>query len=255
MMLHHPYNLILATNYRDNDSAIAIRSTVNPTTLLLVPPSLNISITRKLFRQRSEQGTLSVNISQRPTLALNFVSPDRFDFGIPSFSPLVDHFEPGDSPKAPSVSGLRTGTSQKTCGFVLDARDPKIVGDWTIAFPELSFQLKTGLELGILGLSWVFSGSWVSKTSEVSATTYLNRLGVVLKLELVGFHPLLSTGFDNADYLFRFAYWEQRLTLPLVLSQEYSPLTAFWTVVLPSSALVLGYHLVLKPRRRAQRLA
>ena len=125
-----------------------------------------------------------MNVGRHPQVAFNFISPDRFDFGgVPSFTPFVRHLEPGESPSPPSISGFRFGTSHKSCGFVLDADDPRLIGEWGVMFSELSLQVKTGLEVGFSGLSWLFSGSWSCETAEVAATTYLNPLGVVLKLE------------------------------------------------------------------------
>lgn len=184
LMLLHPHILNLAANYQDDNHAIAIRTSVSPATLHLLPPTLNVSITRKLFRQRFEQGTLSMNIGRQPQVSFNFISPTRFELGaISSLSPPIDHIGPGESPSPPSVSGLRFGTAHRSCGFVLDSRDPKLVGEWGILFTELALQVKVGLELGVSGLAWLFSGSWSNQTSEISATTYLNPLGVVLKLE------------------------------------------------------------------------
>lgn len=48
---------------------------------------------------------------------------------------------------------------------------------------------------------------------------------------------------------------EQRLSLPIVLALEPNPSLLFCILVVPSTALVLGYHFVIKPRRRIQRLA
>jgi DnaJ homolog subfamily C member 11 len=53
----------------------------------------------------------------------------------------------------------------------------------------------------------------------------------------------------------RLAFLGQHASIPVVLSHEYAPALAMWTAVVPSTALILGYHFVLKPRRRAQRAA
>lgn len=51
------------------------------------------------------------------------------------------------------------------------------------------------------------------------------------------------------------AYLEQRMSLPIILSHHHNPIMALCTVVVPSTAMVIGYHFILKPRRRAKRLA
>ncbi|KAF8662369.1 hypothetical protein AX16_001174 [Volvariella volvacea WC 439] len=236
VMLLKPHVVNLNTSYRDDNNAISLRASISPTTLHLLPPSLNVSITRKLFPRRFEQATLGLNLARHPQVSFNFISPVRFDIGgLSSYSPPVDHIEPGDSPSLPPVSGLRSGTTHRSCGFVLDGRDPKLMAEWGVLFNELAVQAKVGLELGISGLSWVFSGAWSNQNGEISATTYLNALGVVLKLE--------------------FAYLDQRLAIPLILSQQHDPAMAFWTVAIPSTTFFLGYHFIVKPRRRARRLA
>jgi hypothetical protein len=53
--------------------------------------------------------------------------------------------------------------------------------------------------------------------------------------------------------LCRLAYLEQRLLLPIVLSQDYDAALALCTAVIPSTAFVLGYYFYLRPRRRKQR--
>jgi DnaJ family protein C protein 11 len=51
----------------------------------------------------------------------------------------------------------------------------------------------------------------------------------------------------------RLSYLRQKWTLPIVLSPENNETLAFYSIIIPSTALALGYHFVLKPRRRAQR--
>jgi len=41
--------------------------------------------------------------------------------------------------------------------------------------------------------------------------------------------------------------------LPIVLSPEKNETLALYSIIIPSTALALGYHFILKPRRRAQR--
>ena len=52
---------------------------------------------------------------------------------------------------------------------------------------------------------------------------------------------------------FSLSYLEQRITLPIVLSAEFSPILALATIVIPSTAAVFGYHFVVVPRRRNRR--
>jgi hypothetical protein len=43
------------------------------------------------------------------------------------------------------------------------------------------------------------------------------------------------------------------MTLPIVLSTEYSPILALGTIIIPSTVAVFGYHFVVVPRRRNRR--
>lgn len=46
----------------------------------------------------------------------------------------------------------------------------------------------------------------------------------------------------------------QRLFLPIVLSHEYNDTLAFWTTLVPSTALVLAYYFAFVPLRRKRRM-
>lgn len=48
---------------------------------------------------------------------------------------------------------------------------------------------------------------------------------------------------------------EQRVSLPIVMSLEHDVSLALWTVIVPSTAFLLGYQFIIKPRRRLKRLA
>lgn len=51
----------------------------------------------------------------------------------------------------------------------------------------------------------------------------------------------------------RLSYLRQKWTLPIVLSPENNEILALYSIIIPSTALALGYQFILKPRRRAQR--
>lgn len=50
-------------------------------------------------------------------------------------------------------------------------------------------------------------------------------------------------------------YFGQNLHLPIVLSEEHEPQLAFYTSIVPTAVLLLGYHLVYQPRQRRKRVA
>ena len=49
-------------------------------------------------------------------------------------------------------------------------------------------------------------------------------------------------------------YYNQRFYLPIIFAVGYDDVAAFWTVVVPSTVLVLTHHFILKPRRRKARI-
>ncbi|KAF8634816.1 hypothetical protein AX17_004068 [Amanita inopinata Kibby_2008] len=226
-----PYAVKWSAEYEDHDNSVTLKTSFTPFGLKTLP-SASLSLARRLFPRRYERGVLSLHVGQQPQLAFNVIFPSPFSFG--TSDPLVrESAPPGSVP--PSISGFAYGSIHKSLGIVFTSILPKIVGETGITLAELSLQLKLGFELGLEGLSWLLTGSWSNESAEISATAILNPVGVVLKVDL--------------------AYLEQRLSLPIILSQQYSLSVALWTVVIPSTTLVVGYHFVLKPRRRAQRLA
>ncbi|KAF8633059.1 hypothetical protein AX15_001536 [Amanita polypyramis BW_CC] len=225
-----PHVLKWNADYEDENNTISMKTSFVPFKSNM-NPSATLTLSRRLFPNRHGRGILSLHIAQQPQLAFNVVFPSPFSSGM-SYG-IHENAPPGSLP--PSISGLAYGAFHRSVGLVFNSILPKFVGEAGVTFSELSLQLKIGFELGLEGLSWVFNGSWSNESAEIAAATILNPMGVVLKLDL--------------------AYLEQRLSLPIILSQQHSPFIALCTVVVPSTAMVIGYHFVIKPRRRAQRLA
>lgn len=228
--LLEPHVLKWSAEYEDDNNSVSMKATVVPFKTSM-PPAITLTFNRRLFPRRHGRGVLTLHISQQPQLGFNVILSSPFRSGTSSTG--EENGPPGSLP--PSVSGLAYGVFHKSIGIMFYSFLPKLVGEAGIIFAELALQLKVGFELGLGGLSWLFTGSWSNESAEITATTVLNSMGVILKLDL--------------------AYLEQRLSLPIVLSQQHSPIIALCTVVLPSTAMVFGYHFILKPRRRAQRLA
>ena len=59
----------------------------------------------------------------------------------------------------------------------------------------------------------------------------------------------MGTGVHSLRYL------GQNLHLPIVLSAEYDPRLAFYASMVPTVALLVGYHLVYQPRQYRKRVA
>ncbi|KAF5383160.1 hypothetical protein D9615_004999 [Tricholomella constricta] len=193
-------------------------------------PSLKFSVSRQLFRRRLETASFEVDVGRRPRFAFNLVFPKVFGVDFAEISE-----EPKDISGPPSASGLKNGTTHTLIGFSFDSILPKLLAEWGLNFSELALQLNLALEFGLTGLAWVCTGKWSpSPTTSFSAATHLHAAGVVLQLSA--------------------SYHEQELSVPIVLSTEYDPGIALCTTVLPSTAFVLGYHFIIKPRRRKHRL-
>ncbi|KIM42338.1 hypothetical protein M413DRAFT_131727 [Hebeloma cylindrosporum] len=100
---------------------------------------------------------------------------------------------------------------------------------------ELSVDLRASVQCGFTGLLVSLGAKWSNDSTELASTLFLNPSGIVLELNL--------------------SYLEQQLSLPIVLSTDFSPFLALAAAVVPSAAIVLGYHFLIIPRRRSRRLA
>ncbi|KAK2461004.1 hypothetical protein APHAL10511_006945 [Amanita phalloides] len=223
-----PHVFKWVTDYEDENNTLSMKTSFAPF-MFGKSPSATLTFSRRLFPRRHARGVLNLHVARLPQLAFNVVLPSHF--GSRTSSTTDENAPPGSAP--PSISGLAYGIYHRSIGIVFNSFLPKFVGEAGVTLTELSLQLKIGFELGLDGLSWAFTGSWSNESAEIMAATIWSPMAVVLKLD--------------------FAYLEQRFSLPIVLSQQHSPITALCTVVLPSTAMVIGYHFILKPRRRAAR--
>ena len=171
-----PHVLKWSADYEDENNTISMKTSFVPFNSN-VKPSATLTLSRRLFPNRHGRGILNLHVAQQPQLAFNVVFPLPFhrSYGIHENAP------PGSMP--PSVSGLAYGAFHRSVGIVFNSILPKFVGEAGVTFSELSLQLKIGLELGLEGISWLFSGSWSNELVEISAATVLNPMGVVLKLD------------------------------------------------------------------------
>jgi hypothetical protein len=176
--LLYPYEICLRTEYQGRHDSLFVQTTIIPREPAF--PPVFISIRRKLFRRPdSVQGRLKIDLGSYPQVAVSIVSQN----------PVTLLNRPDDA--YVSLLPLARTVFSWSHGFVLNSYDPKLVGQWGLAFTELSLQCKLGLECGLNGLAWLFSGSWVAKDLSVAATIRLNHAGVVLTLELVLPHLIL----------------------------------------------------------------
>ncbi|RDB30274.1 DnaJ subfamily C member 11 [Hypsizygus marmoreus] len=227
--LLRPHSIRVGGTYTGNATTVVAQASCMLAALGILPPTFNVSMSRRLFRARPETAAFELNLGSQPHFVVNLISPSMF-----GFKPAHGTDGSSERQSPPSVSGLEFGTTHRMFGLSFESFFPKLVAEWGVTFTELALQLKLGLQYGLEGLSWVCSGTWSSPTTSFTAATHLNVMGVVLSLELL--------------------HLQQQIKIPIILSVDYEPRLALWTVFLPSTALALSYHFVLKPRRRRQRL-
>ncbi|KAK0232380.1 hypothetical protein EDD85DRAFT_911241 [Armillaria nabsnona] len=226
--------ITLDTLFRDDKIGNISVRTYLPLRMTGRVPPVTFSFSRILSAKHRWKGDLSCHFGLLPQLSVFVTASSPLALtSDASDSPWEDH-DTLSTPILPSVSGLKSIFSFWTYGVSLNPREPKVTGQWGIAFSELAFEIKAGLQFGLDGLSWLFSGGWTGDTASVKASLSLGFLGVGLDLDLY--------------------HLGQRLHVPILLSSDYDPDLAFWTIVVPSSALVLGYHFIVIPRRRRQRI-
>ncbi|KAJ6484339.1 hypothetical protein C8R47DRAFT_551994 [Mycena vitilis] len=215
--LRHQYSPRLAfeTEHQSSDNYVFVQTTISP--LQLEFPPVFLSVDRRLARRPdSAQGRLRIDLGRHPEVSVSIASQD----------PLGQFDRVPVLPVAPTFFSW-------SHGIVLNSYDPKLVGAWTLALGELSLRCKLGLEFGLDGLAWVFLGSWVTEDVGAEAAVNLSHTGVVLTL--------------NATYL------QQRLSIPILLSEQHSSLIALWAAAIPS-AICLSVYLVRARDRRCRRL-
>ena len=54
---------------------------------------------------------------------------------------------------------------------------------------------------------------------------------------------------------FSMTYMNQSFYVPIILSSEYDATATLWTTVVPTAAVALAYHFILRPLKRKERLA
>ncbi|KAF8735635.1 hypothetical protein AX14_001756 [Amanita brunnescens Koide BX004] len=225
-----PHVFRLGADYEDDDNIISAKTSFAPFASN-TSPSAAITFSRRLFPRRLVRGVLDLHIARQPQLLFNIYFPSPFSVGT---SPVSgENALPGSEP--PSITGFARGSFFRSIGIGFTSFLPKIISEMGIELTELALQAKIGVEWGFQGLLLMLSGTWSNQSAQITAATILTPAYVVLKLDV--------------------AYLEQRLSLPIVLSHHHSPIIALCTVIVPSTALVIGYHFILKPRRRAKRLA
>ncbi|KAI9460806.1 hypothetical protein HD554DRAFT_2176484 [Boletus coccyginus] len=232
-----PHIITAATTYNDNDNAVVLRTGFIPVLWRTLPPFLTISIGRRLFRHSPTQGSATWTFtpgSPPGRLELQVHSSKPFDLTSPEeYTHGPDHAEPMFDNGPGSITGFGAGVGSWSYGMVLHGLESCFTVNYSVFLHELALRLKAGVEIGLPGAAYSISAKWSGKRSAFSTTAGVGNWGMFVRLEL--------------------SYLQQRWMLPIVLSPEKNETLALYSIIIPSSALALGYHFILKPRRRAQR--
>ncbi|KAI0317954.1 hypothetical protein OF83DRAFT_1118624 [Amylostereum chailletii] len=226
--IFHPTVVSLRASHGTNEFTFTAQ-TVVPLVPVLMRPPLTLSYTRSLFKDSFTQGVITVSTEPRPSLDLSVISPTPFNLTPESRS----RRQSGGSALG-SVSGLGVGAIHWSCGMALAGRATGLRAEWGITFSEIETQAKLGLIFGLDGLSWLLTGAWGNGNTGVTASVFLSSMVVELKFDM--------------------AYLGQRLVIPVTLADHYDPSLAVLAATMPAAVFGLVYNLVLKPRRRRQRI-
>ncbi|CAL1708852.1 unnamed protein product [Somion occarium] len=244
--------LKLGGNYRHEDYTVASHITFRPSIIDIIhhvynhpshagkvlPSSIPVTLafSRRLFPTSNAQGLFSFSTtSQFVDMQLSYLS-DPYPFDLSAEADELSHATLSErSLHLPSRSGL-VGERYWRVGMGIRGALPSLNAQYVLNFSELNIQLRNLVELGLLGVAVVVGAGWTSEdtSSNVSADVELSAGGVALELN--------------------FSYLHQHFHMPIALSHEYDPALAFWTALMPSTAFVLAYHFVFKPRNRRRRL-
>lgn len=231
-----PHLVVAKASYEDNDNTLNCRVHFIPAFWNLLPPASTVSFSRRLFRHASTVGSVAWTFSPLSMGSFEFDihSPQPFDFSSPeNYVRYTDRMNADFTNKPGSVSGFGVGLWAWSCGFQLSGINSCIKTEWTIWFFELSLRFKAGLEIGFRRLAYLVTGTWTNANAAISTSFGVSTEGLIMRFEL--------------------EYLHQKWILPITLSTVRNQTLEFFSAVVPSTVLLLGYHFVLKPRRQLQR--
>lgn len=244
--LSRPYNTKFGVDYEDDDNSIQFKAGFLPFAVAAnILAETSFSFSRRLWRRQPQRGKVAVRFGRQPSASFMFISPSSLN--------VISEESTPPQLLPPTISGLKQMAFDKRIGIIFNNYLPSIFAEATLMFVQLSTQLKCSLNYNLIsGFTYTLGGQWYSETSEVGTALILNMSGILLQFE-----SAVSRYFFWALFIyhvfFSLSYLEQRITLPIVLSADFSPILALATIVIPSTAAVFGYHLVVVPRRRNRR--
>lgn len=231
-----PHLVVAKASYEDNDNTLNCRVHFIPAFWNLLPPASTVSFSRRLFRHASTVGSVAWTFSPLSMGSFEFDihSPQPFDFSSSeNYVHYTDRMNADFTNKPGSASGFGVGLRAWSCGLQLSGLNSCIRTEWSIWFFELSLRLKAGLEIGFRQMAYLVTATWTNTNAAISTSFGVSTKGLIMRFEL--------------------EYLHQKWILPITLSTVRNQTLEFFSAVLPSTVLLLGYHFVLKPRRQLQR--
>ncbi|KIP02137.1 hypothetical protein PHLGIDRAFT_130897 [Phlebiopsis gigantea 11061_1 CR5-6] len=238
-------NLTLGGTFDDGDNTVTLKAYFSPAfvngfsklpstsgTSLAKHPPISLSLRRRLFPRINTFGIFEITTQNAfPTLTFALTSAKRLH--------LIDNVNPSHTTGAPSRFGLAVCVGQWSAGMTVMGWLPALFMECGVVLAELGVQLKARLESGLQTTNGVITASWSAEPStalsEVGFDVGVGTGGVFLKL--------------NATYM------NQAFHVPITMSSHYDTTATMWTTVVPTTAAVLAYHLVLRPLWRKERFA
>ncbi|GJE93752.1 DnaJ and DUF3395 domain-containing protein [Phanerochaete sordida] len=238
-------NLTLGAAFDDGDNTIVCKTFFAPglrngfanlgptaSTGFAALPPVSLMLQRRLFPGTATFGVFEfATNSSLPTLTLALSSQKQVDLGIEEAAPL------GTGP--PSSSGLASTVGLWSFGTSIIGPLPILFGECGLVFVELGLQFKARIEAGLQAQRGVLSASWGGERNST-----LSRLGIDVGM-----------GTDGVELKLNARYMNQLFQVPITLSSEYDEVAAFWSTVVPTAAVTLGYWFVLRPLKRRERVA
>lgn len=239
--LSRPHKTKFGVNYEDVDNSIRFEAGFLPFSAATNMAETSFSISRRLWRRQPQRGKVTIKFGGQLSASFVFISP----------SPLNVISEESTPPQLlPTISGLKQMVFDKRIGIVFTNSLPVVFAEATLMLVQLSTTLRSSLLYDLInGITYTLGGHWSSDTSQVDTALILNMSGITLQLESAVSRCFIWELFINHVF-FSLSYLEQQISLPIVLSTEYSPILALATIIIPSTAAVFGYHFVVVPRRR-----
>ncbi|TFK20522.1 DnaJ-domain-containing protein [Coprinopsis marcescibilis] len=210
--------------YRDNYNTVNATCSLAPFTSG-APPMMDIAYARRLYPLKPQMAEIALHLHQIPSLSINYMSHETLT------QDLIDANERG----LPSVNGFKTFLFERRVGIRFNQIWPSLVASVSVHVMELATRVTAGGELGFGGLSGSIGAHYKHNGQELDLVTAISSGGLVFSIT--------------------FMLWKQKFNIPIILSDSLDSYGALFSVVIPSSVAVLGYHFIIRPQRRALRIA